>query len=172
MSKKRCRFDPIARRAAFTKQKTALSEYQEAYEKYSTAVQSLVVNNCLLSLISDLDPTSRDVEVLLVQVFGLKGVQNLKTAFKCVPQQLPTKLRIEYIKAIAHHLLPNGVTLTDELICSLAKLIDSQSEVNDATDLLRSVSNSSGVAYTAFLTPPVSCCLNNECRNFGIHNTL
>lgn len=86
------KFDPLSLRTAFEKQRTLTSSFNEAYDRFA---QTITCDS--ISVISNLSPNSRRMDVLLVHLFGLKGVESLKLAVKLIPKEAQSE-RLCYIK--------------------------------------------------------------------------
>lgn len=160
------KFDPLSLRTAFEKQRTLTSSFNEAYDRFA---QTITCDS--ISVISNLSPNSRRMDVLLVHLFGLKGVESLKLAVKLIPKEVPQSERLCYIKNIVTSVLPDEITLTDYYVGILIKLLDGSPEYN-INSTLRTLSDTTGTAYTDFLAPPTSSCLIQQCPRFGDPDSL
>lgn len=163
------RFDPLSMRADFEKQRRAVGAYSEAYDKFAHSIAGISD----ISFISDaLHSNSRSMEVLLVHLFGLSGVECIRSTIRLVPKEVPHCERFRYIKNIITSALPDNNVITDNSISILIKIFDDSLEPYKCTTSLRSLSESSGIAYTNFLAPPTSACLVECCQKFGIPDSL
>lgn len=161
MSRKKMRFDPLTIRTTFQRQKTFLAAFSEAYGKFSQAISEIDDG---ISILADLDPNLRSTEVLLVFLFGINGVNCMKSAVRLVPKEIPHSERIRYIKNILSAVKTDEITENDVSI--LIKTMDLHPNF-DINNVLCNLSESSGTAYTQFLAPPTSLCLNDCCPRFG-----
>ena len=167
MSRKKLRlsFDPLTLRTNFMKQKTATAAFTEAYEKFSQDISEIIIDGGI-SFIADLDPNLRSVELLLVHLFGINGVNCIKSAVRLVPKEIPDNERIKYIEKI----ISAAVKTDDEIAENDVSILIKKMDLNptfDMNNVLHDLSESSGTAYTQFLAPPTSLCLNIHCRRFG-----
>ena len=163
------KFDPLSMRSTFEKQKALTSTFKEAYDRFSQTMAGM--GESIVPIISDESASSRSVEVMLVHTFGLKGLECIKSATKLVPKEIPQSERINYVRNIVVPLVPDASTLTDKTINVLINKFDDPLE-RDTNILLRTLSSNSGIAYTEFLAPPTSSCLNQCCRQFGEPGSL
>lgn len=163
------KFDPLSMRAAFEKQKTVLGVYNEAYEAFTLALAGVKENVSML--LGDLKHLTRNAEVLLVYFFGLNGVECLRSAIKHVPREVPEELRACYVENITTCAFPEQSSLIKNSLKNLIRLFDDFKE-NDHDSTLRMLSLNTGTAYTGFLAPPTSTCINEECEQFQESNSL
>lgn len=162
------RFDPLSMRSAFDKQKTLGKTYDEAYESFSKTISGM--DNILL--LSEVNPLSRSMDVFLVHLFGLEGIECMKSACKTLPREIPQSERICYIKNIVTSALRDEINLADDSVVSvLVKILDVSPEY-DTTTVLHTLSYESGTAYTAFLAPPTLWCVNECCLRYGEQDCL
>jgi hypothetical protein len=166
MSRKKMKFDPLSMRTIFERQKILASTYKEAYDKFSQTVEGMGDG---ISTVIVQDATSHSVEVLLVSLFGLRGVECIKSTIKLVPREVPQSERVRYIRNILASTVPDVTTLSDNAISALMKKFDASL---DCEVPLRTLSSTSGIAYTGFLAPPTSSCLNQCCQRYGDPDSL
>lgn len=166
MSKsKKLKFDPLSMRATHEKQHRMAATYQEAYDLFARNVDRFSHD-----ILENFNSSSRGQEVLLVHLFGLQGVERIKYAVQHIPKEVPLSERIYFIRNILEFTLP-GITLSDSTITILMNHFDNYCE-DDNSIKLRTLSEMSGTAYTSFLAPPTSSCLNRTCKNFNCPGSL
>lgn len=162
---KRKSFDPVALRNTFDNRKKQRLIYSDSYKKFSDCIAGIDI-----AKIEDEFTSSRSVEVVLVHMLGLKGVECLKSAIQLIPKEVPLKERSCYVKCIAEFVLGENI-LTDDAIDFVIRLFDNYLKF-DMDDTLCALSKTTGTAYTDFLAPPTSSCLNERCKNFGNPHSL
>ena len=96
----------------------------------------------------------------------MKGIQCIKSAVELVPKEVLCDERVRYIKNIILSVLPDETVITDNTIGILIKVLGDPLKHYDSTTALRTLSESSGIAYTKFLAPPTSVCLTECCQKF------
>lgn len=164
---KRVKFDPLSIRAVFEKQKTISSTFSLAYEKFAQEISGVGIDN--ISMIEEL--SGRSMEVLLVHMIGLKGVECMKSTVRLIPKEIPQNERVQYVKNIVDSVLDGDIVLSDDAVIFLIKLFDDGVQYN-VDETLHTLSKKSGTAYTSFLAPPTSACLNECCPRFGNLHSL
>ena len=116
-------------------------------------------------------------ELLLTALLGLEGVDCVRAAMQLVPDQFLTE-KMRYVRVIAEAVVPIVSQLNDDQFNAIASAVQRSTFYQHDALLrsyyphLRAISDSSGIAHTAFLTPPVSCCtgLSNLKLSVSTHN--
>ena len=117
------------------------------------------------------NPYSNEVELVLVSIFGLRGVSALMTAMDVVPNELSIDQQIDYIAKIVDAAVdPASKLNTSNIIRYFLPHSTKVAYFNSnmkGTEILRNTSYNTGIAHTAILAPPVSSCICGQCTSFG-----
>ena len=165
---KRLKFDPFAQKQKYNLQKSAGGKLKIACGTFLNAVSEVMVQYKNLPFEN---LSSNEIELVLVCIFGLRGVSALKTAMDVVPNQLSTDHQIHYMANIVGVVVdPASKFDTSNIIRSFlphsTKVAYFHHDIN-GTEVLRNASYATGIAHTAILAPPVSSCICTQCSSLG-----
>ena len=158
---KRVRFDPSLQREQFH----ARRRMEDEVTTNRKVLRVCIKQGFNLAGAELLDSLScKDLDLALVALLGLRGVCTLLVSLEAVPSEMLAEDRIHYITNIVNHGVSSEVHFDQSVIQSLIPLVEPLRD--GGVSILRKVSQSTGVAHTAFVVPPVSHCLNSQCKNF------
>lgn len=166
---KRQKFDPLAQKQSHRLQKTTGEKIKEACHQFWKALSEATFN-CKPIPFAELSST--ETELVLVSILGLRGVSALKCAMQIVPSQLCKEDRLQYISnivtvaAVPMSSVPNTQDVIESFIPHSDKVAYFH-QGGEAICDLRNTSYTFGSAHTSFLVPPVSCCINKQCRCYA-----
>ena len=110
-------------------------------------------------------------ELVFVSMLGLSGVSALKRAMEVVPSGLCKEDRLQFISNIVtvqqESHAPDILSVPTRDIHSFLPHSDKINYFQQDGEALRKASYTFGSAHTSFLVPPVSCCINQECRHYS-----
>ncbi len=173
---KKPRFDPASQRAKFRARHILIEGVAQKAKAFISTVREAALCSIeeLEYILSSLDPQSE--ELVLVALLGLEGVDCEHNASQMVPQQFPRTDRLGYVVGILNAVIstpmPDGIV--SPVMAAVERLSYYQHHIPPRSYMsaLRSVSQATGIAQTAFLAPPVFHCImiNATCKeHFSAH---
>ena len=110
--------------------------------------------------------------LFLVSCLGLDGVDALRMAQCLVPDSF-CNLRSSYITRVVNHVVKNNIVneKSYKRIQNIAlgvRYFRREATSNGFTEELKELTALTGKAHTAFVAPPVSRCIHQDCKLYNI----
>ena len=167
LSAKRQRFNPGVVAAKTRKRLQLQQRLTESYQALLSAALDIIESPHAHDVLSR--ASNQEKHVCLLTYFGAEGFDCLRTATQLVPPSFEER-RASYIARTVNSVSPRIVN--DELINAVLPLcngpfFDRHACLDAYLPELRTISESSGKAHTAYIAPPVTYCINASCPRRG-----
>ena len=166
---KKFKFDPVSQKQTYHSRKNTAQLIRDACSQFLTALSEATSTDCNTILFTELSNAER--ELVLVSMLSLSAVSALKRAMEVVSSGLGREDRLQFISNIVtvqqENHAPDILSVPTRDVHSFLPHSDKINYFQQDGDALRKASYTFGSAHTSFLVPPVSCCINQECRHYS-----